>query len=215
MNALEQVRRLGSMRFRSCLQPDVAERGAFNGKHCGDLEKQHQPSTRFRLEVGLVRCSPDRSFCTAAFHQYTNLFIIIDRNAFKQFGAIKHKLALAYQVQFSCVSQALSICFIQEPSNRLQSKPGMNVTTRPAPRPSQSLAVEVLRQNHVVVITQTETGIPRSFRGIWAIFSVSVYFALSWIPRIVVLLFFPQWVDPACSPVYFYRKLLVSRSVGG
>eukprot|EP00903_Cladosiphon_okamuranus_P017953 g16518.t1 len=76
-----------------------------------------------------------------------------------------------------------------------------------------SLIVEVLRQNHVVVITQTETGLPRSFRLVRAIFSVSVYVALSWIPRIVVLLFFPQWVDPACSPVYFYRKILGSRPV--
>lgn len=78
----------------------------------------------------------------------------------------------------------------------------------------QSLAVEVRRQNHVVVITRAETGLPRSFRAMQAIFSVSVYLTLSWIPRVVVLLFFPQWVDPAYSPVYFYRKLLVSRPVG-
>lgn len=76
---------------------------------------------------------------------------------------------------------------------------------------SQSLYVEVLEQNYVVVVTRAGAGLPLSFRVLRAIFSISVLFALSWIPRIAVLLFFPQWVDPACSPVYCHRKLLVSR----
>ena len=83
----------------------------------------------------------------------------------------------------------------------------------PPPPRSQSLAVEVRRQNHVVAITRTKAGLPRSFRAMQAIFSVSVYVTLSWIPRVVALLFFPEWVDPAYSPVYFHRKLLVSRPV--
>ena len=105
------------------------------------------------------------------------------------------------------------LCSTQQPCDRLESKPE-NVSDAPALRSSQSLAVEVLRQNHVVVITQAGTGLPRNFRAIRALFSVSVYLTLSWIPRMLVLLFFPQWVDPAYSPVYFYRKLLVSRPVG-
>ena len=84
----------------------------------------------------------------------------------------------------------------------------------PPPHPihcSQSLYVEVLEQNYVIVVIRAGAGLPLSFRVLRAIFSISVLFALSWIPRIAVLLFFPQWVDPACSPVYCHRKLLVSR----
>jgi len=62
--------------------------------------------------------------------------------------------------------------------------------------------------DNVVVVTRAETGLPRSFRVLRAIFPISVYLTLSWIPRVVVLLWFPQWVDLAYSPVYCHRKVL-------
>ena len=60
-----------------------------------------------------------------------------------------------------------------------------------------------------MVISRTWAGLPRSFRVLGTMFSVSVYLMLSWLPRIVVLLFYPTWVDPAFSDVYCHRKLLL------
>ncbi len=88
-----------------------------------------------------------------------------------------------------------------------------STTCDPAALLSQALYVEVLRQNYVVAVVRADVGLPLSFRVLRLIFPASVLLMLSWIPRMVVLLFFPQWVDPACSPVYCHRKLLVSRAV--
>lgn len=81
----------------------------------------------------------------------------------------------------------------------------------PARPLSQSMSVNVLHQDHTVAVTRSGAGVPHYFRVLRIAFVVSTYLTLSWIPRMVALLFYPHLVDPAFSAVYCYRKRLVSR----
>ncbi len=76
------------------------------------------------------------------------------------------------------------------------------------PRLSVSVLGPTFEPDCVVAVTRAETGLPLSFRVLRAIFPIMACLSLSWIPRMVVLLWFPHWVDPAFSPVYYHRKVL-------
>lgn len=67
----------------------------------------------------------------------------------------------------------------------------------------------------MTVISRTWAGLPPSFHPLRGVFSVSAYFMFSWVPRIVVLLFCPQWMDPAFSDVYCHRTVLVNSNQPG
>eukprot|EP00752_Nemacystus_decipiens_P006313 g5693.t1 len=73
----------------------------------------------------------------------------------------------------------------------------------------EQLSLQVQHQHGMTVISRTWAGRPNSFRLLRFMFSVSVFLTLSWVPRIVVLLCFPRWIDPAFSDIYFHRRLLV------